>query len=239
MNISEIAMHDLIRAFTRNTKEDMNHNSTENHFVTQNGKDLYSWNYVFGDIVDAANNNGLKYKVINRNIWSFVVVASQDMKQLLVFMKEQNLLRILSKYGNNPFHYLPCLLIKNNQLNGQEENHQTSLFEDPEIDEKRMIEAKKMLQEFFESVETIYVCSKEEIAGNVVSVTMNLFNSFGEIIEQKDMTKYMSLDYESSSAINNDNGKQETIPVLKKNLKEGKPIANLNKKQDIKQNTDE
>lgn len=233
MNIDDSAMHDLIRAFTRNTKGDLEHNSSENDFVTNNGELSYSWNYIFGDIAKAAVNNNLKYIVVERTkIWQFVAVFSQDEKELLLFFKEKNLRTILSKFEGKPFHYLNCLLVKNIHLNGQEIIHQMNLFSNTEIDEKRTIEAKKMLQEDFEKIETIYVCSKEEISGNVVSVTMNLLNGFGEIVSQEDMTDYMLLDYETTSAINSDNNKTPTIPTLKEQFKRKEENTIPNKKED-------
>ncbi|GMC03851.1 hypothetical protein K5E_04680 [Enterococcus thailandicus] len=240
MNIDEKAMHDLIRAFTRNTKGDLEHNSSENDFVTNNGEASYSWNYIFGEIAKAATNNNLKYIVVERTkIWQFVAVLSQDRKELLLFFKEKNLRNILSKFEGRPFHYLNCLLVKNNSLNGKEIYHQLNLFSDSEIDEKRTSEAKKMLQEDFEKIDTVFVCSKAEISGNVVSVTMNLLNGFGETISQEDMTDYMLLDYETTSAIDNSSSKTPTIPKLKDKYKKPEEKTIPNEKERTKKDMKE
>lgn len=75
MNIDDMAMHDIIRAFIRSTKKNLEQSSIENNFVTGNGEALYSWNYILGNIAKAAKNNGLEHIVVKRNIiWEFVAV---------------------------------------------------------------------------------------------------------------------------------------------------------------------
>ncbi|MCT0017167.1 hypothetical protein EFE32_10100 [Lactococcus lactis subsp. lactis] len=244
MKIDDNSMHDLVGAFTRSTKGDLEQNSIENDFVTANGEALYSWNYIFGSISKSAISNGLRYIVVNRNkIWKFVAVLSEDEEELVLFFKEKNLRNITSKFEGRPFHYLSCLLIKNAYLNGQEVSHQSTLFdsfdndEKKEIDEKRTYEAQKMLKEDFDKIKTIYVCSKEEISGNVVSVTMNLFNERGEVVSRKDITKYMTLDYENTSAMNNANDKTPTIPKLKSEFKDKeKPSIPSEKRREKREN---
>lgn len=244
MNIDENSMHDLVRAFTRSTKGDLEQNSNENDFVTTNGNALYSWNYVFAAIAKAAKNNNLRYIVVSRTkIWEFVAVLSQSEEELILFFRDQNLRNILSKFDGEPFHYLNCLLVKNMHLNGQEIEHQMTLFDSFDIDEKkenhekRIHEAQKMLKEDFENIKTIYVCSKEEISGSVVSVKMNLLTERGEIVSQEDITKYMTLDYEDTSAMNNDNDKTPTIPKLKSKFKDQeKPSIPIKKRREKREN---
>lgn len=149
-------------------------------------------------------------------IWEFVAVISKDGSELILFFREKNLNKILSEFQDKPFHYLNCLLVKNKYLDGQEVSHQMSFFElDSTIDEVRISESKKMLQEDFDKIKTVYVCSKNEIYGNVVSVSLNLLNSMGELVEKTDLTDYRDMDYITTAGINEDNKLSSTIPRLK------------------------
>lgn len=217
MKFSDRDLESLVNAFTQNNKEELENNALDNSFVTRNGESAYSWNYTFGEISKAALKQGLQYIIVERTkIWQFVAVISKDGSELVLFFRDKNLNKILSEFQDKPFHYLNCLLVINNYLDGQEAVHQMSMFDtDKTIDEKRLVESKKMLQEDFEKIKTVYVCSKEEIYGSVVSVSLNLLNSIGELIEKIDLTDYRTLDYVATAGINEDNKPSSTIPRLK------------------------
>ena len=217
MKFSDRDLESLVKAFTQNNKEELENNALDNSFVTRNGEPAYSWNYTFGAISKAALRQGLQNIIVERTkIWEFVAVISKDGSELVLFFREKNLKKILSEFQDKPFHYLNCLLVINRHLDGQEIAHQTDLFDtDKAIDEKRLAETKKMLQEDFEKIKTIYVCSKEEIYGNVVSVSLNLLNSTGELIEKCDLTDYIALDYVATAGITEENKPSSTIPRLK------------------------
>lgn len=227
MNIDNNAMHSIVQAFTRSAADDLKQNSSENNFVTNIGEDLYSWNYIFGDIANAAQNHGLRYIVVDRSkIWNFVAVLSQDEEELLLFFKEKTLKSILSNIEDKPFHYLNCLLIKNMDLNGTETSYQYNLFEKydtvekEEIGRKRFVEAREMLNEDFDKIKRIYVCSKEEAMGTVSSVKMKLFTGYGGLVKSEDVTSLISLDYDTTSAVSDYIEKTPTIPKLKKEFKD-------------------
>lgn len=217
MNFSDKDLEYLVKGFTQNNKEELEKNAIENSFVTKNGEAAYGWNYTFGEISKAALKQNLRYIVVERTkIWEFVAVISKDGSELILFFREKNLNKILSEFQDKPFHYLNCLLVKNKYLDGQEVSHQMSFFElDSTIDEVRISESKKMLQEDFDKIKTVYVCSKNEIYGNVVSVSLNLLNSMGELVEKTDLTDYRDMDYITTAGINEDNKPSSTIPRLK------------------------
>ena len=227
MNIDNNAMHSIVQAFTRSAADDLKQNSSENSFVTSIGEDLYSWNYIFGDIAKAAKNHGLRHIVVKRSkIWNFVAVLSPDEKELLLFFKEKTLKNILSSIEDKPFHYLHCLLIKNMDLNGMEPSYQCNLFQEydtvekEEIGRKRSVEAREMLNEDFDKNKRVYVCSKEEVMGTVSSVKMKLFTEYGGLVKSEDVTNLISLDYDTSSAVSDYNEKTPTIPKLKKKFRD-------------------
>ncbi|MGG5342399.1 DUF5986 family protein [Enterococcus sp. AZ192] len=240
MNFSEQELEFLVKGFTQNNKDELDNNAIENSFVTRNGESAYSWNYTFGEISNAALKHGLRYIIVERTkIWQFVAVISKDGSELVLFFREKNLNKILSEFQDKPFHYLNCLLVINKHLDGQEINHQMSMFDiDETIDETRLFESKKMLQEDFEKIKTVYVCSKEEIYGNVVSVSLNLLNSIGELVEKTDLTDYGTFDYVTTAGINEDNKPSSTIPQLKQGIIDDhkKDIATDKDKDDIAEN---
>lgn len=242
MKFSEQELEFLVKGFTQNNKDELDNNAIENSFVTRNGESAYSWNYTFGEISNAAIKNGLRNIIVERTkIWKFVAVISKDGSELVLFFREKNLNKILSEFQDKPFHYLNCLLVINKHLDGQEVSHQISMFDmDETIDETRMLESKKMLQEDFEKIKTVYVCSKEEIYGNVVSVSLNLLNSIGELVEKTDLTDYSALDYVTTAGINEDNKPSNTIPQLKQDIidERKKDIPMDKDKEDIAENNE-
>lgn len=240
MFFSDYELESLIKSFTANNKEELENNASENSFVTRNGESAYSWNYTFGEIAKAAIENNLQYIVVERTkIWKFVAVLSANGSEMLLFFREKNLNKILSEFQEKPFHYLNCLLVINKYLDGQELQHQETLFDmDDKINEIRISESKKMLQEDFDKIKTVYVCSKEEMFGNVVSVTLNLLNSIGETVKTTDLTNYASLDYITTAGINKDSKTSPTIPTLKSKYTDKERIPNDKKKDTRIENND-
>lgn len=231
INISDKTMKDLVQAFTRSTKEDLKNNAIENEFVTDNGEDSYAWNYIFGGISNAAIKNGLRHIIIDRGpLWKCVAVLSENEESMFLFFKEKNLNKILSEFQSKITHYVPILLVKNAYLKGLEKSYQNSLFAPYGEDEDRIKKAKGILKEDFDKIKTVYIFSKEEIQGEAISVKLNLFGAYGDIVDWEDMTKHLSLDYANASAINSDMIKTTNIVKLKKPYENGVEKINISGK---------
>lgn len=196
LKIDGIAKSELVKAFSKDCKEEIQDFTDAQGLVTQNGMPMSIWDIIFGRISKVARKHDLIPIVVKRSkLWEFVAVLSETTGELLLFFREKNYKKIINGFENKPNHYLINFLVANRGFNGMEEFHQEFLFVDESFDAKRTFESKKLLKEQFEKVQKVIVCTLEEVDGVATNVKAILLNSYGEYITEEDLSSYILDNY--------------------------------------------
>lgn len=224
IGFSDTAVKDLVKAFSESTIKDLNDMTMEYGLHTGNFKSFGSWDLRFNRISNAARKHGLDVLTRKRGgLWTFNAVLNPDTGALIVFTKEKNLNLVIKEFGSESIHYFHALLSKNR------ENQQTELFREyaDEFDAKRTIEAQKILEEDYSSVNQVFFIVGQEESKKMTSAAIKLYDSYFNLLDIIDLTNNIPEDnYDDIFVSNEQNTNEEEeaplIPVIKESTKKRK-----------------
>lgn len=208
---------EFVKALTRNHEAELNEIESSGGFVTSNGRSLEAWNYIFADLAKIVKEHNLTYGIIDKGLWSSVIIFSKDKKQALLFFNEGTLRRVTSNLDSNPVHYLNALLVKNNVVGSYEQQNLLENSQLKNIDKKRREEAQLLLKQDYEKVETVYVLSKKSIQGVAIKAQIDLFDSAGHLLKTEDLSEFINIDY-AIEGVEQNSKVSSTIPKLKSHV---------------------
>lgn len=214
----------VVQAFTNSTRGALTEIKFEHDLYTDNYKNFGSWDIRFSRIRKAALENELTVIMKKRGIWKFISVLDEDTGTLYVFSKEKNLQKVMKEFGKDKIHYFHAFISLNHPP-VEFDNNQLEFFNlfSEEYDEKRLIEAKKILQNDFSSVKQVVFVSAYEELGEIVAVKAKLFDKYFNLINVENWTENMnSADYSDIFISNEqkleDKQQNAIIPTVKKNV---------------------
>ncbi|QNK88342.1 hypothetical protein H7992_00665 [Sporosarcina sp. resist] len=217
---NEDLLKKMTRAFSDSYDEELGDIKAVTGGKTSNAKNQNIWDVKYSRLHDVAIETGNTPLHIKRNaLWECVTILENEKKELFVFFRDKNYQSILRDLGKKPFHYLDCLLVKNKSKDGQAPFYQPDLFDDTSYDDERDKQLREILGDSYEEVNSIVVFTLEEAKGIATTVKAILLTSNGELIDEMNLSKYMSTNYSSSAAIN-DEAPEKTIVKLKAKVKD-------------------
>ncbi|WP_438297396.1 DUF5986 family protein [Sporosarcina sp. FA15] len=187
---------------------------------TSNGKNQNIWDTKYSRLHAVAMETGNTPLHIKRTaLWECVTILDNETKELFVFFRDQNYKSIMRSLGKKPFHYLDCLLVKNKYVDNQAPFYQPDFLDDTSYNDEREKQSRVILGNSYEQVNNIVVFTLEEAKGIATTVKAILLTSNGELIDEMNLSRYMSTNYSTSAAIN-DKAPEKAIVKLKDKVKD-------------------
>ncbi|MGN7283498.1 DUF5986 family protein [Shouchella rhizosphaerae] len=223
-NLKDDAIKDMVKAFSASADGEIY--EIEMGFGlerTRNFKNGVSWDITFRNIAAAAEKHGLEVIKIKRGIWNFIALMDPRTGYLFVFTKENNLEMVIKNSGKKSIHYFYAFIAMHDDITA-EFSYSCSLIPqfDKEYEEKRIIEAQKILDENFSRVKrVIFVTKKKEMQG-ISTVKAKLYDKNFFLVDTEDWSHHAS-DVGYGDLLENDELESPTLPMLAKvkpNIKE-------------------
>lgn len=223
--INESTIESLVNAFSESTRSVMNDIRIEHGLNTGNFQNGGAWDVRFNRLTQAALKNELVVITKRRCIWTFILLLNAETGSLFIFSKQKNLENVIKKFGKDSIHYFHAIVSLNSDPVEFESQQQGlfSMFPD-EYEERRLMEAQKVLGEDYSSVSQVIFVTAQEEQGKFVKVEAKLFNRYFELMDIEDWTSYASIDQysdiivPSEKSIIEDSETNKVIPKVKKEV---------------------
>lgn len=191
--VEESIVSQMVKGFSQSTVDTIRDIAHEYDLSkTGNFKNMGSWDVRFSRVSRVGLQNGYLALVKKRGVWNFLVLLNEATGTLYVFSKEKNIELVKKNFGKDKIHYFHALLTINGEFI-ELTNGEMNLFEDyyAEYDEKRLIEARKVLSEDFSSVKQVVFVVGKEVDKEIAEVEARLYNKYFELVDVMDWSNYI------------------------------------------------
>ncbi|MEF2293124.1 DUF5986 family protein [Virgibacillus dokdonensis] len=231
--LNEAGVKSIVEAFSETTIDILNEaGDLYGLNDTGNFKNFGSWDLIFNRIKNAAILHDLIVIKKKRGIWKFIIILDVKTGTLLVFTKEKNIEKVIKDFGKENIHYFHAFVgLNSNPIDLA--NRQLELFSmiTDEYEEKRIVEAQKILGEDYSSVKkVIFVTAKEE-QKEITAVEARLYSPYFELLDSEDWSQYIAekqythvLNLPDSESVDNDD-EIVTIPKVRKEIQDSKKLT--------------
>lgn len=206
-------------------KSDIEKIFSENEFETKNSRHILNWDFIYRDVGNTAQSNGLTSPIMYMGtLWTARGVIIEGI--FYVFMMQKRFEDVTEKYEK--YHYLTCLVrSKNSHLNGKEKDTlSVDLFNDlgdDELSKSQIEQAKILLGEHYDLIDEVRVISFNK---KTQEVSVNQVNAFCEFVDAANISEF---DFTKLEEDGRGNSPEKRLVELKtsiqKNLHLQKPVS--------------
>ncbi|WP_349623247.1 DUF5986 family protein [Lactiplantibacillus plantarum] len=186
--------------------------------ITHNGLHFATWDRRFQILcTKLAKNPRYEQIIIPRGLWTLVAILDKNDSKLYVMMTEQNLSARQHEVEINGFstHYGYSLLFLNTGLKPISEQLEMLSTLNDDQQEHRMKDLEKMLGEWTEQVDEVFIGSFKYDHGEIIGGSLNLFDDKYRLVDTVDLSEQILHPIEQEDVQSSLQEQQQQNPIVK------------------------